>query len=255
MKKPGAIVDRNLRLAGLFILAGVWQLVVSAHIVDPVLLPGPVETLKALWSGIANGDALARDFHKTLVRVLQAILIAMAIGLPLGVVLGASERVYRSVEFIIDFFRSTPTSALFPLFILLFGVGDLSKVYISAFAAVLVIVFNTAYGVMNARKTRVLAARVMGARPMDRMIVILLESLPQTFIGLRSGASLALVIMISAEMLIGSTDGLGLRIFEEQQLFDMPRMYAGIFCAGTLGYGFNLVLQIIEKRFVHWAGK
>jgi NitT/TauT family transport system permease protein len=95
----------------------------------------------------------------------------------------------------------------------------------------------------------------MGARPIDRMIVILLESLPQTFIGLRSGASLALVIMISAEMLIGSIDGLGLRIFEEQQLFDMPGMYAGIFCAGALGYGFNLVLQLVERRFVHWAGK
>lgn len=255
MKKLNSFLDRYLRFAGLFILAGVWQLVVSAQIVDPVLLPGPVDTFKALWSGMANGEPLARDFQKTVVRVLQAILIAMAIGLPLGVVLGASERVYRSVEFIIDFFRSTPTSALFPLFLLLFGVGDLSKVYISAFAAVLVIVFNTAYGVMNARKTRVLAARIMGARPLDRMIVILLESLPQTFIGLRSGASLALVIMISAEMLIGSTDGLGLRVFEEQQLFDMPGMYAGIFCAGALGYGFNLVLQLIEKRFVHWAGK
>lgn len=255
MKSMRAIFDRNLHFAGLFILAGVWQLTVSAEIVDPVLLPGPVDTFKALWSGFANGEPLSHDFGKTVMRVLQAILIAMAIGLPLGVLLGASEKVYRSVEFIIDFFRSTPTSALFPLFLLLFGVGDMSKVYISAFAAVLVIVFNTAYGVMNARKTRVLAARVMGARPIDRMVVILLESLPQTFIGLRSGASLALVIMISAEMLIGSTDGLGLRVFEEQQLFDMPGMYAGIFCAGALGYGFNLILQIVEKRFVHWAGK
>lgn len=255
MKILRTMADRYLHLAGLFILAGIWQLVVSTRVADPVLLPGPLETFKAVWNGIAHAEPLATDFRRTVLRVANAILIAIAIGLPLGVMLGASERTYRAVEFIIDFFRSTPTSALFPLFLLLFGVGDQSKVYISAFAATLVIVFNTAYGVMNARKTRVLAARVMGARPIDRMIVILLESLPQTFIGLRSGASLALVIMISAEMLIGSIDGLGLRIFEEQQLFDMPGMYAGIFCAGALGYGFNLVLQLVERRFVHWAGK
>ncbi len=246
---------QNTRFFGLFLLLAVWQLVVTTRIVDPVLLPSPADTFTALWKGVTTGGPLAKDLNKTVIRVVQAIAIAMAIALPLGVALGASEKVYRSIEFIIDFFRSTPTSALFPLFLLLFGVGDRSKVYIAAFAAGLVIIFNTAYGVMNARKTRVLAARVMGARPLDRMVVILLESLPQTFIGLRSGASLALVIMISAEMLIGSTDGLGLRVFEEQQMFNMPGMYAGIFCAGALGYGFNLVLYLLEKHFVHWAGK
>jgi NitT/TauT family transport system permease protein len=255
MTKLRAFGNRYLRFAGLFILLAVWQLTVSLRLVDPVLLPGPSATFSALWQSISTGGPLVHDFNKTIIRVLQGIVIATVVGLPAGVLLGASERLYRSVEFIIDFFRSTPTSALFPLFLLLFGVGDRSKIYISAFAATLVIVFNTAYGVMNARKTRVLAARVMGARPFDRMTVIMLESLPQTFIGLRSGASLALVIMISAEMLIGSTDGLGLRIFEEQQMFSMPGMYAGIFCAGALGYGFNLILLLIEKRFVHWAGK
>ena len=55
MKKLRVIADRNLHFAGLFILAGIWQLVVSAQIVDPVLLPGPVETFKALWSGFSGG--------------------------------------------------------------------------------------------------------------------------------------------------------------------------------------------------------
>jgi ABC-type nitrate/sulfonate/bicarbonate transport system permease component len=255
MKRLIVFGTRYLRFAGLPIFLIIWQLVVWLKIIDPVLLPGPGPTFAALWHGLTTGGPLAHDFGRTVSRVLQAILIAIVIGVPVGVLLGVSEKIYRSIEFIVDFFRSTPTSALFPLFLLIFGVGDQSKVYISAFAAGLVIVFNTAYGVMNARKTRVLAARVMGARPFDRMVVILLESLPQNFIGLRSGASLALVIMISAEMLIGSTDGLGLRVFEEQQRFDMPAMYAGIFTAGALGYGFNLVLQLVEKRFVHWAGK
>jgi len=81
------------------------------------------------------------------------------------------------------------------------------------------------------------------------------ESLPQTFVGLRSGVALALVIVIVAEMFIGLTDGLGQRVFEAQQLFEMPDMYAAIFHAGALGYGLNLLFLLIEKRFVHWTGK
>ena len=178
------------------------------------------------------------------------------IAIPLGIVLGSSEQLYRSLEFVIDFFRSTPASAMFPLFLVLFGVGDETKISVAAFGAILVILFNVAYGVMNARKTRLLAAKVMGASRLRVLFdVMLLESLPQTFVGLRNGVSLALVIIVVAEMFIGSQDGLGHSVFEAQQLFDMPRMYAAIFAAGALGYGLNLLFLLVERRFVHWSGK
>lgn len=85
--------------------------------------------------------------------------------------------------------------------------------------------------------------------------VILLESMPQVFVGMRSGVSIALVIVIVAEMFIGSTDGLGQRIMNAQTIFDMPDMYASIFAAGLLGYVMNLVFLVVERRFVHWGGK
>jgi NitT/TauT family transport system permease protein len=236
-------------------LIALWHLIVMLKIVDPVLLPSPGKTFAAVYKGLFEQGRLAFDFRKTVERACMAIGLATAIGIPVGVLLGASEKVYRSVEFIIDFFRSTPASAVFPLFLLLFGVGEITKVYISAFGASLAIIFNVAYGVMNARKTRVLAAKIMGAPPLHRMLVVLLESLPQTFIGLRMGATLALVLMITSEMLLGAIDGLGLRIFEEQQLFNMPGMYAAIFCSGLLGYTLNLLFFLTERRFVHWAGR
>jgi NitT/TauT family transport system permease protein len=71
----------------------------------------------------------------------------------MGIVLGSDTRNYRSLEFAIDFFRSTPATAMFPLFLLIFGIGEESKVGVAAFSAWLVIVFNVAYGVMNARPT------------------------------------------------------------------------------------------------------
>jgi len=253
MKKWSA--DALLPLYGVAGLIAVWYLACFVRIVDPVLLPRPDAAAAALWKGMVTGT-LSADFFKTVQRTLAAIAIASVIAFPLGILLGASERLYRSVEFVIDFFRSTPASTLFPLFLVIFGVGDRTKIYVASFGAALVILFNVAYGVMNARKTRILAARVMGASRWRVMRdVILMESLPQTFVGLRNGVSLALVVVVVAEMFIGSVDGLGNRVFTAQQMFEMPDMYAAIFASGALGYGLNLVFMLIERSFVHWSGK
>ena len=248
-------IDTLRPFLGALGLIALWYLAVWVKIVEPVLLPAPHQAFAALWKGM-QGGALYHDFFKTVQRTAYAIALASVVAIPLGIVLGSSEKIYRSAEFVIDFFRSTPASAMFPLFLVIFGVGDRTKVYVAAFGAALVILFNVAYGVMNARKTRILAAKVMGASRWRIMRdVVLLESMPQTFVGLRNGVSLALVIVIVAEMFIGSTDGLGQRVFEAQQLFEMPDMYAAIFAAGALGYGLNLMFLLIEKRYVHWTGK
>src|SRR6202795_528184 len=214
-----------LPFVGVAVLLIVWSLTVWARVVDPVLLPSPLATFRTLWQGMTSGK-LGLDCLKTVERTVYSTAIAAVIAIPLGVLLGSSEKVYRSVEFLIDFFRSTPASAMFPLFLVLFGVGDRTKISVAAFGAALVILFNVAYGVMNARKTRILAARVMGASRIRVLWdVMLLESLPQTFVGLRNGVSLALVIVVVAEMFIGSTDGLRPRVVQRQTLFVLPAMY------------------------------
>ncbi|MCU5773130.1 ABC transporter permease [Erwiniaceae bacterium BAC15a-03b] len=232
-----------------------WQTAVSAKWLNPVLLPSPGETLSYLFS--MPGDAsMMQDIGATLYRTLMAFAFAAVIGVPLGIVLGSSEKVYRSVEFLIDFFRSTPSSALIPLFMLIFGITDANKIAIAAFAAVLVILFNSAYGVMNAKKTRLMAAQVMGiSRWHIFKDIMLMESLAQTFVGLRTGVSMALVIVIVAEMFIGSETGLGHRIIDAQQVFNIKDMYASILITGAFGYLLNLVFLLIEKSFVHWSGK
>jgi NitT/TauT family transport system permease protein len=145
---------------------------------------------------------------------------------------------------------------MFPLFLLIFGLGDFAKIAVAGFAAFLIVFFNTAYGVMNARQTRLLAARVMGASKMRIFRdVLFFETLPQTFIGLRTAVSLALVVIIVAEMFIGSDNGLGHRIINMQMVFDLKQMYATIIMSGVLGYGLNALFLAIEKHFVHWAGR
>lgn len=233
----------------------IWWAVTAVQWIDPVLLPSPQASAAAIWEGFVGGSLIG-DTIITIRRTLLAFAIAVGVCVPLGLALGSSVQLYRSLEFVIDFFRSTPASALFPLFLVILGVGESTKVAVAAFGAGLLILFNTAYGVMNARKTRQAAARVMGASPLRVMVgVTLLESLPQTLVGMRAGVSFSLVIVIVAEMFIGSTDGLGQRVINAQSIFNMPEMYATIFSAGVLGYALNLVFILIERRFVHWGGK
>jgi NitT/TauT family transport system permease protein len=85
--------------------------------------------------------------------------------------------------------------------------------------------------------------------------VMFFESLPQTCVGLRLGVSYALVVIIVAEMFIGSANGMGRRIIDAQQIFDLRQMYASIIATGCLGYGLNVVFLWLERRFVYWSGK
>jgi ABC-type nitrate/sulfonate/bicarbonate transport system permease component len=247
--------NRLLPAIGPIVLFVVWDLVVRAGLIKPILLPPPLATLQTMVVGLAGGPLLA-DFAVTVWRTVQAFVIAAAVGMPLGILLGSNEKAYRSVEFLIDFFRSTPSSALIPLFLLIFGVSDINKVAIAAFGAFLIVVFNSAYGVMNARKQRVMAARVMGAsRWQIFKDVLVWESLQPSFVGLRSAVSMALVIVIVAEMFIGSDSGLGHRIIDAQQVLNVKSMYAAILAAGALGYLLNLLFLVLEKRLIHWSGK
>ena len=246
---------KTLPFIGPILLFIVWDLVVRFGLIKAILLPTPSATLYALVTGLAGG-ALLGDFVVTVTRTLEAFVIAAVVGVPLGVLLGSNERAYRSVEFLIDFFRSTPSSALIPLFLLIFGVSEINKVAIAAFGALLIVLFNSAYGVINARKQRVMAARVMGAsRWQIFKDVLIWESLQPTFVGLRSAVSMALVIVIVAEMFIGSDSGLGHRIIDAQQVLNVKSMYAAILAAGALGYLLNVLFLIAERRIVHWSGR
>jgi len=247
--------DRLLPFIGPVVLFIAWDLVVRLGFIKPILLPAPADTITTLITGLAGGPLLT-DFAVTVWRTLQAFLIAAVVGVPLGVLLGSNERVYRSVEFLIDFFRSTPSSALIPLFLLIFGVSDINKVAIAAFGAFLIVIFNSAYGVINARKQRVMAAKVMGAsRWQVFKDVLIWESLQPSFVGLRSAVSMALVIVIVAEMFIGSDAGLGNRIINAQQVLNVKSMYAAILAAGALGYALNILFLVAERRIVHWSGR
>ena len=246
---------KKYNIIGPILLILVWAVASQLQLFDKFFLPDPFTVIKKLIELIGSG-AILGDLFSTLGRVILSFIIALVVGLPLGLFLGRSEKIYRSVEFIIDFFRSTPATALFPLFLLIFGITDKSKIAVAAFASMLIIIFNTAYGVMHAKKSRVLAAQIMGATKAQIFRWILFwESLPQTFIGLRSAISLSLVVIIVTEMFIGTNSGLGRKIIDSQITYEISTMYAVILLTGILGYLLNLLFLAVEKRVLHWSGK
>ena len=246
---------RKYTFIGPILLIFIWAVAAQLQLIDKFFLPDPFTTIGKLFQLLVSG-AIIGDLISTLERVILAFIIALIIGLPLGLLLGRTEKIYRSVEFIIDFFRSTPATALFPLFLLVFGITDKSKIAVAAFSSMLIIIFNTAYGVMHAKKSRVLAAQIMGATKAQIFRWILFwESLPQTFTGLRSAVSLSLVLIVVTEMFIGTTSGLGRKIIDSQITYEIPTMYATILLSGIVGYLLNLLFLAVEKRFLHWSGK
>jgi len=250
-----ADIAKFLPIVGPVVLVLLWDLVVRFGLIKAILLPPPTDTIVTLISGMLGGPLLF-DFWVTLYRTLVAFGIAVVLGMPLGIALGSNERAYRSVEFVIDFFRSTPASALIPLFLLIFGTSDINKIAIACFGAWLLVVFNCAYGVINARKQRIAAAKVMGAsRWQIFKDVLIWESLQASFVGLRSAVSMALVIVVVAEMFIGSESGLGHKIINAQQVMNTKMMYAAIMSAGILGYALNVAFLAIERKIVHWSGR
>jgi NitT/TauT family transport system permease protein len=242
-------------LVGPIIFIAIWAIVSGFGLIDTFFLPSPLATIQALGGLMISGNVWS-DLGATLWRVIASFGIAMVVGLPLGLLLGRSKQIYRRVEVVVDFFRSTPATAIFPVFMLIFGIADASKIASAAFASMLIILFNTAHGVMHAKKSRLLAAQIMGATQAQIFKWILFwESLPQSFIGLRSAVSISLVVIVVTEMFVGTTNGLGRRIIDAQITYQIPTMYAIILLTGLVGYLLNTLFIVLEKRLLHWEGR
>lgn len=170
--------------------------------------------------------------------------------------MGYSDRIYYSLEFVVEFFRSIPATALFPLFLLFFGIDDQSKIALTAWAAGLVLIINSMYGVHLGKELRIKSAKIMR---MSGFVlfqkIIFPEALPWIFSGMRIAISLSLVIVVVTEMFIGTNFGLGHRIIDTQLVYRISEMYATIFITGVLGFLINKGFIFAEKRTVHWKGK
>lgn len=236
-------------------ILAIWSLASVSKLVDPLFLSPPWAIATSLYEGLFRGT-LSRDLAATVGRSLLGFGLAGVIGVPLGLLVGRIPALARATQPTIDFFRSIPATALFPLFLFFFGIGDTAKIAIVTYACSLIVLVNTAYGALQVKAARILSAQVMGAtRQAVFWKIVIPESAPGIFAGLRVALSLSFVLIVVTEMFIGTTVGLGYEIMNAQLVYRIPDMYAGIVLAGFTGYIANVSLLRIEQRLLHWVGK
>lgn len=244
-----------LRLIGIVSLILVWWLISISGWIKPILLPPPQAVVIEVIHFVVSTDPLS-DLFRSLLRILLAFALSILIGVPLGMILGYVKPLANLFEFPIDFFRSLPATALYPLFMLFFGVGDKSKLILVVFASSLVNLIYAMYGVRNCSAMRLKAARVMRLKGFKMFYrVIVPESLPNIVSGLRISLSLVLILVVVLEMFTGNMQGIGRRIYDNNQMFRIKDMYAAIVIVGILGYTLNKLVTFLDNKFVHWGGR
>lgn len=242
-------------LLGFAIFLFIWFLLKLIGIIDPSLLPGPFDTFSTFFRLLFSGNVLM-DILATCSRMLTGLTFAMFAGVVIGLIIGAYRRFYLIFEGIIDFFRSIPVTTLYPVFVLFFGIGHLSKIAMVFWSSFFIITLNTAYGIFHSGKQRVQMAKLYGASNWQIFKwIYFFNALPQTLIGIRIALSYSLIVEILCEMFMGSKYGLGQRIIDAFTTYAMTELFALIIIAGIIGFGFNKIFLILEKNVTPWLAK
>jgi NitT/TauT family transport system permease protein len=194
----------------------------------------------------------------TLISLKRALIgfgIAVGVAIPVGFLVGWFKNFEKFVDPGLQALRQLPTLALFPVFILLFGIGEVSKVAIICKACFWPVFLNTVSGVAQLDPLLVKSARSMGVSKFGMFRkVVLPATIPSMFSGLRLSGSTALLILVAAEMM-GANAGLGYLIFSTESRFEIPSMYAAILAMTLLGIIVNYGLSALEKRASRWKEK
>ncbi|MDR2738222.1 MAG: ABC transporter permease [Treponema sp.] len=255
MKLQKALYEKGAdlfsRSIGLIIFIALWELAPRLHLVRATYLSPPSAVFRALCLMALRGD-LSKHFFISLRRAVAGLSASAAVGVVLGLFIGYFKSIERRLNLLFQSFRQMSAFALFPVFILFFGLGELSKTIIIFWASLWPVLLNTATGVKNVDKVLVRSVLSMGASKRYIFLnIIIPAAAPEIFTGIRLGGSYCVMAVVAAEM-IGATSGLGYLVMYSEQTFNTPEMYGGIVMLAVLGLGLNFVLHGIEQFFTSW---
>lgn len=229
-----------------------WQVSSTRGWINPAVFPPLDVILAALWDSLASG-ALLDDIAISLQRAGIAFAAAVVIGIPLGLFMGQVRAVEQALDPLLQFFRQTSALALYPIFILLLGLGEMSKVFVIFWATLFPVLLATIGGVKEVDGKLIEMARTYGAGRLTTFRrVILPAAVPAIFVGLRLSATTALLLLIAAEM-IGANKGIGFQVMNAQYNFQVPLMFAAILLLALLGLLANAVLVLLQKKLCRWS--
>ena len=240
-----------LGLIGIVVFLGFWELMPALGVVQAKYLPPASEVIAALATDLGL-TAFWVAVGDTMLAWAIGLVIAVAAALVLGLVIGMSPFLRRFTNSTIEFLRPIPSVALIPLAVLLFGIKIESSLLLIVYACFWQVLIQVLYGVADVDNVAMQTARSYGFSYAQRVRdVVFPTMLPYLMTGIRLAASVALILAITADLLIGSP-GLGKEIALAQSGGAISGMYALILATGFLGVAINGVTRVVEKRVLSW---
>lgn len=232
----------------LFFLFGLIEITISVFRLSPAAFARPSEIFFSVYAFFLPSMMLP-DVLGTIQRTLLAFILSFPVGIVFGIIASKSKYFDNELKFTIDFLRSIPATALIPLFLVLFGPHDLSKIAVGVFSGALSIAISVVVGEKSLNQDRKVVADLLKLRGFKRIILYELpEMAPVIFVGSRTAASLCLILVVVGEMFIGSNNGLGKVIMDTRYSDDVPTLYAAIVMTGVIGFFINFIFIYFEKR-------
>lgn len=246
MSAPRQHVLRTFSLALLLGIA--WWYAGSHESIAVASVPDILAAFHKAWLF----EKVGSDVLPTLRRLFTGYGLAVIIAVPLGLCLGASRSLRMFTGPIFTFFRSIPPIALIPPAIVIFGIGETTKIIIILSVCIWPVVLNTADGVAELDKTLVDTGRSYKFSPLQQLRFIVLPAVaPRIFAGMQIGLGLAVILTVAGEYL-ASSDGVGYFLFQAQSQLSTADMWAAIILLALIGYSVNLLFVAIQRRVLFW---
>ncbi|NKX55689.1 ABC transporter permease [Arthrobacter mobilis] len=240
-----------LGLAGIVGFLAVWELIPRVGIVDPRFLPPASEVIAALLRDFGL-TAFWLAVGETMLAWAIGLVIAIVAATVLGFIIGSSSFLRKFTNSTVEFLRPIPSVALIPLAVLLFGVKIESTLMLVVYASFWQVFIQVLYGVADVDNVAMNTAKSYGLGRMARVRhVVFPTALPYLMTGVRLAASVALILAITAELVIGSP-GLGREIALAQSGGAIAGMYALVLATGLIGVLINLLMRFIERKTLSW---
>ncbi|MDR3137223.1 MAG: ABC transporter permease [Coriobacteriales bacterium] len=242
----------GLGVLGILLFFALWQFVTTVQLIPRSLVPPPTKVLEVFFENLLAGK-LTDPTLFSLSNVVLGLALAIVVGITLGFVVGLYLR--RFDQIVLPFFRiceKLNPFALFPIFIILFGIARLEKVMVVFWVSLWPLLFSTVDGAHGLDRVLLKSALSMGAKRGKLFTKVILPlMLPPLFSGLRLSATLAFFMIIASEM-VGANDGLGWLYLVANHAYNLPLMYGIILFITLLAIVINALFSFIERRFHLW---